>query len=222
MSNASVLLSVPVLGGPVLALTNPAFTGGDVDEYLPKIEAKWGMAFDQFNFNIRGGYQTYEISDVVSPVDGTTSDIDIDSWTLGADAGVNFGAIYVKGAISFGVNTGNAAWHIDGFRTTGSQALFDGDDDVKDTDTMMGALVAGFKFTDQVTFEAGFGYREDDPDLAGLDEDRAYEYYLQSVISLAPGVYVVPEFGYTDFDDDVNKDDEGDRWYLGGKWQIDF
>jgi hypothetical protein len=223
MSNATTINSLAGgLGNPNLVLANPAFTGGDVDEWLPKIEAKFGMAFDTFNFNVRGGYQTYEIEDFVSPVSGNTKSVDIDSYAIGADVGVNFGPAYVKGAISYGVNTGNAAWHLDGLRTGGSQALFDGNDDVKDTDTIMGALVAGFKFTDQVSFEAGWGYRSDDPDLAGTDEDEAWELYVQSVISLAPGVYIIPEIGYTDYMDDAAGDDEGDRWYLGGKWQIDF
>jgi hypothetical protein len=210
------------LGNPFLQITNTNFTGGDVDEYLPKIEAKFGMAFDMFNFNVRGGYQTYSIEDAVSPVSGNTNDIDVDSYAIGADAGVNFGPAYIKGALSYGVNTGNAAWHLDGNRTAGSQAIFDGDDDVDDTETIMGALVAGFKFTDQVSFEAGWGYRNDDPDVDGADEDEAWEAYLQAVVSLAPGVWVIPEFGYTDYMDDSAGDDEGDRWYLGGKWQIDF
>jgi hypothetical protein len=158
----------------------------------------------------------------VSPANGNTNDIDVDSYAIGADAGVNFGPAYIKGALSYGVNTGNAAWHLDGNRTAGSQAIFDGDDDVDDTETIMGALVAGFKFTDQVSFEAGWGYRNDDPDVDGADEDEAWEAYLQAVVSLAPGVWVIPEFGYTDYMDDSAGDDEGDRWYLGGKWQIDF
>jgi hypothetical protein len=42
------------------------------------------------------------------------------------------------------------------------------------------------------------------------------------VISLAPGVYLVPEIGYIDFLDDVNGNDEGDQIYGGAKWRIDF
>jgi hypothetical protein len=208
--------------GAVTRITNPAFTGGDVDTYLPKIEAKFGMAFDMFNFNIRGGYQRYSIEDAVSPATGNQNDIDVTSYAIGGDAGLNLGAFYVKGALSYGQNTGNAAWHVDGNHTAGSQALFNNDDDVDDTETWMCALVLGFKFTDQMGFEGGFGYRNDDPDVNGADEDEAWEAYVQAPISLAPGVWVIPEFGYTDYMDDSAGDDEGNRWYLGGKWQIDF
>jgi hypothetical protein len=83
-------------------------------------------------------------------------------------------------------------------------------------------LAAGFKFTDQLTFEAGVGYREDDSDAPGEDEDDTTEGYLQAVISMAPGVWIIPEVGFTDYGDDINGDDEGDEFYLGAKWQIDF
>ena len=39
---------------------------GDTDRVIPKIEAKWGMGFDAWNFNLFGGYQYYSISDVTS------------------------------------------------------------------------------------------------------------------------------------------------------------
>jgi hypothetical protein len=42
------------------------------------------------------------------------------------------------------------------------------------------------------------------------------------VIALAPGVYVVPEVGYFDFDNNAKGEDAGSQFYLGGKWQIDF
>jgi hypothetical protein len=46
--------------------------------------------------------------------------------------------------------------------------------------------------------------------------------YLQSVITLAPGVYVIPEVGYYDYDNNADGDDAGSLIYFGGKWQIDF
>jgi hypothetical protein len=99
------------LPSAVTRVTNAAFTGGDVDEYLPKIEAAWGMSFDTWNFKLNGGFQWYQIEDVVSAA-GANEDVDVTSWTLGADAGVNLGPAYIKGAINFGTNVGNAGWHI--------------------------------------------------------------------------------------------------------------
>jgi hypothetical protein len=223
---ATTTLVIPIVTGGITAavtvgIPNPAFTGGDPDAILPKIEAKWGMSMDAFSFNIMGGLQYFEVEDVLNE-NGNEKDVDVVSYIVGADAAFNFGPAYIKGAASFGVNWSDAAWDITGFKTGGSRAYFDGDDDTKDTDSMMGCLVGGFKFTDQINFEAGVGYRVDDPDLKGLDEDEAMAVYGQAVISLAPGVWLVPEIGYYDYMDDAAGDDEGDQIYLGAKWQIDF
>ena len=199
-----------------VGLANDNFTGGDVDEIIPKIEAAWGMSFDTWNFKINGGVNYYEIEDVTND-NGNEKDVDVLAWTIGADAGFNFGPFYVRGAINVAQNPREGDWHI-----SQNSANFDGDDDVDDVDMIMGALVAGFKFTDQLTFEGGYGYREDDPDGADRDDDQQHSFYVQSVISLAPGVWLIPEVGYYDFEDDTGKNDEGDFLYVGAKWQIDF
>jgi hypothetical protein len=77
------------------------------------------------------------------------------------------------------------------------------------------------KVSDTLLFEAGAGFRSDDNDAAS-DKDQAWSAYLQAVVTLAPGVYIVPEAGYFDFMDDNAGNDEGYRWYAGAKWQIDF
>ena len=187
------------------------------------------MAFDTWNFNLMGGAQTYSIEDVTSfTTPGSTDDITVTSYVIGADAGVNFGPGYVKAAVSYGRNIGNAGWSIasgvNGRAGTyqGGLAQWDGDDDTNDVDTFMGALVAGIKVSDMLSFEGGFGYRSDDLDASGAEKTQPWAMYVQSVIALAPGVYVIPEVGYYDFDDTVKDTDAGDLFYLGGKWQINF
>ncbi|UCF91403.1 MAG: hypothetical protein JSW39_24535 [Desulfobacterales bacterium] len=203
--------------------------GGDVDEYLPKFEASYGMGFDQFNFAVRGGYQRFTLEDVTSLVDGDNNDVDVDAWIIGADFGLNFGPGYFKGALSYGQNVGNAEWNLAGLRTFGGYAVWDGDDDTKDTDSLMGAAILGWRVHDQLTLEAGFGYRYDDPDVDNSQKDDAWEIYAQAVMTLAPGVYIIPEIGYTDYGQSADEnafgpgdDDEGNQWYAGAKWQIDF
>jgi len=206
----------------------------DPDSVLPKIEAKWGMSFDAWNFNLMGGYQYYSIQDVTSFNNpGRTSDISVDSYVVGGDIGFNFGPAYVKGSASYGQNIGNAAWGINsgvngrndktgtGWTTyQGGLAVWDGGNGTNDVTTFMGALVGGLKVSDMLSFEAGFGYRYDDPDKA--DDVQPWAVYVQSVIALAPGVYVIPEVGYYDFDQDSSGADTGSLWYAGGKWQINF
>jgi len=203
-------------------ITNSAgtATGGDVDSYIPKIEAKWGMSFDAWNFNLQGGYQYYSIQDVTVGAD--TKDIGVTSYTLGADAGFNFGPGYVKAALSYGQNWGNAAWGLDGSFTNGSKAVWDNGDSTDDTTSFQGALVLGLKMSDMLSFEGGFGYRQDDYDVNAWDKDKVWMAYVQSVVVMAPGVYIIPEIGYYDFMDDNLGQDEGNQFYLGAKWQIDF
>ena len=202
-------------GGFTVALITPtgsttvggvAVANAEVDEYVPKIEAKWGMSLDMFSFNIMGGYQTFDL-------DGP--DESVDSFVVGGDAAVTFGPAYVKASVSYAQNGGNAGW-------TAGAGIWDGVDSVDDTDTIQAALMAGFKFTDMVTFEAGYGYREDSYDATGLKDVAPRELYGQAVIALAPGVWVIPEIGYRDNDQNTAGDDAGDRLYVNAKWQIDF
>jgi hypothetical protein len=215
--NGQISLS---FGGFEVALIDPKSAGilrnmttGDVDEYIPKIEAGWGMSFDTWNFGVQGGFQYYEIENGGA----ANEDVDVTSWTLGGNAGVNFGPIYLKAAATVGTNWANAGWHI-----SSNGAAYDGDDNTKDVDSWQVAGVVGWKFTDQLSFEFGTGYREDDSDLAGEDTDDNWESYINATVSLAPGVWLIPEIGYTDFGDDIEGSNEGDRYYVGAKWQIDF
>jgi hypothetical protein len=200
-----------------------AMATGDVDQYLPRMEAAWGMSFDTWNFKLIGGFQYYEIEDGGAGEE----DVDVTSWTLGGDAGVNFGPVYLKAGASYGVNIDNAGWS----GSTGG-AAFDGDDDTDDIDTLQGHLVFGWKFTDQLTFETGYGYLYNDSDAPGEDDSDTHAWYAQAVIALAPGVWLLPEVGYYNYGDDYaaadapvaagNGKDGGEEIYIGAKWQIDF
>jgi hypothetical protein len=192
---------------------------GDVDRVVPKLELGWGMAFDTWNFNLMGGAQYYSIEDVTSFTGTGTDDVEVTSWVFGGDIGWNFGPGYLKAAGSYSQNAANASW-------SGGQASWDGDDDTNDTYTAMGALVAGFKLSDMLSFEAGYGVKNEVTDEGFLRDSTPFEIYLQSVIALAPGVFIIPEVGYSDFDDGDTAtktgDDAGSQFYLGAKWQINF
>jgi len=199
-------------------------TAGDPDSYLPKFEAGYGMSFDAWNFGIQGGYQYYTI-DTSSALAGGSQEVDVTSYTIGGNVGFNFGPAYAKGAVSYGQNWGQAAWGLNGFKTDGSNAYWKGpgSDSVDDTTSTMFTLVAGMKATDMLSFEAGFGWRKDDPDADTFDDQTAWAIYGQSVIAMAPGVWIIPEVGYYDYGDHQdNGDDAGSQFYLGAKWQIDF
>jgi hypothetical protein len=197
-------------------------SAGDLERVLPKLEAKWGMSFDAFNFNLMGGYQYYSIKDAPNVAGTDTNNIGVTSYIVGGDAGFNFGPAYVKGTVSYGQNWDNAKWNLGGNHNQGSPAIWNGNSTIKDTTSWMASLVAGLKVSDMLTFEAGFGYREDDPDVSGAKTSNPWCAYGQAVIALAPGVYIIPEIGYFDGDQDFAGNDAATLFYAGGKWQINF
>jgi len=198
-----------------------ATAGGQAKRVIPKLEASWGMGFDAWNFKLFGGYQYYSLKNVVSLQNGNENDIKVQSYIAGVSGMFNFGPAYVGAQFQYGQNMGDARWGYSGF----SNAGWDGDDKTNDVTTMGGILVAGMKVSDMLSFEVGAGYIVDDPKDAdnGFDEKtKAYDIYAQSVVTMAPGVYIIPEVGYRDFGNNPGDQDQGNQMYLGAKWQIDF
>jgi hypothetical protein len=195
--------------------------GTDPDKYLPKFEAAYAGKIGGFTFTPAAGFQYYKENRGNSTE--LTDDVDIISYILGLELGYEIGAFYIKGAGGWGQNWSNANWNADGYTSNGNAgaSLNDDGDDTEDCTSWQAALILGFKVSDALLFEAGAGYRSDDNDAAS-NEDEAWSAYLQAVVTLAPGVYLVPEVGYFDFMDDNTGETEGHRWYAGAKWQIDF
>jgi hypothetical protein len=216
--------SIELPDGTKVTAPGVAPAGSDPDYNFPKLEASWLLKLGSFDIRPFGGFQYFSVSDTsVTRAAGTlTDDLDVYSYVVGLDSMLNIGAFYVGGQAAFGINWDNANWANARAGTAGSKALLDGTDDVKDTTTWTAMLVAGLNFTPQMKFEVGGGYRADDPDLNDVDKDEMWQIYGQLVLTLAPGVYLVPEAGYLDKMDSFAGDDEGYQWYAGAKWQIDF
>jgi hypothetical protein len=216
----------------IAAISNPLVTtsylpalsvqpaGSDPDWNLPKLEASWMLKLGSFDLRPFGGVNYFKVDQAGSTV--LTDDIDVWSYVVGLDSMLNIGAFYVGGQIAYGINWSNANWANARAGTAGSFAVLDGGDDTKDTMSYTGMLVAGLNFTPEMKFEVGGGYRADDPDVNNIDKDEMWQIYGQVVLTLAPGVYLVPEAGYLDKMDNFQGNDEGYQWYAGAKWQIDF
>jgi hypothetical protein len=213
------------IGGLQIAAIQPFSSdlgsGGDVDEWLPRLEAKYTMKFDSFYFAVNGGFQTYKIEDTGAGTN--TDDIDVTSWLVGGEVGVNIGAFSVTAGFNIGENWTSANWNSLGYTNNNNAGalLNAAGDDTEDCFSWQAALVLGFKVSDTLKFEVGGGFRSDDQDAAD-NKDEAWQVYGQAVITLAPGVYLVPEIGYFDYMDNFNGVDEGYEWYAGAKWQINF
>ncbi len=187
--------------------TNGLGTGFGTEVDFPAIEASYVLKMDAFSAHFAGGYQTYELGDN-----------DVDSWVVAVGARADLGAFYVGGNVYTGENAGNLiavsvdgdnAWN-DGF------AAYDAvNNKIEDNDVMGFMIAAGFKATDMLAFEVGYGWAETDV-LSVENEVQAY--YLQSTITLAPGVFITPEIGRFDGDEAGSRE----LTYVGAKWQINF
>ena len=186
-----------------LGLTDPT-----IETNFPGVEMAYKTKFNNIGLFLTAGYNTYEINE-----------LDVDTWIVGAGAKADFGSIYLAGNIYTGQNAGHMiAIDIDndGKWNDGKAKVAGGK--VVDNDALGFILVAGYKANDMFTFEAGYGYAKTEFDEAASDDDTATAYYLQSVITLAPGVYVIPEIGVVDGEDAG----EEKNTYYGAKWQINF
>jgi hypothetical protein len=225
-------LTLMIGGLEVALLTNPLSTSAgqfpadsDPDYNLPKLEARYTLRLENFQIVPFGGFNYFQVSDTSDTrAAGTLTDsADIISYVGGLTLRANISAFYASAVGAYGQNWSNANWKNGYNDVTSSQAtLKNSNGGTNDATSYMLGLVCGFAATSNLKFEAGAGYRNDDPDTPGSDNDDFWQGYVQAVITLAPGVYLVPEVGYQDFMDDAAGDDEGYDWYAGAKWQIDF
>jgi hypothetical protein len=197
-------------------------TGGDPDSYIPRFEASYNLKLGPGYIKPFGGFQYYTVED--TGLGNVTDTLDVYSWLLGVSTNWNIGAFTIGGQLSYGMNVGAVTGWFNGYNArTSSLPYLSGGDDVDDVYTTQAALVGALKLTDALRFEAGGGYRNDDADdVSGIDKDEMWNAYAHLMITLAPGVYVIPEVGYVDYMDSVTGADQGNEWYAGAKWQIDF
>jgi hypothetical protein len=207
--------------GPLkIALVKPKAAGGvtpytDTDTTMPKLEVAYSFKAGPVSLKPMFGYASYDEEDTV-----TGKSESIDSYILGIGFSGGFGAAYVKGSIYMGTNVANYGFYQD----ADGSADWDGTK-VVDNDSMGYQLIVGFKASDMITVEGGFGSVESELDLPGTWEDEATAYYVNATINLAKGCFIVPEFGVLDHKDQTSpsgKTEQGDTTYFGAKWQINF
>ncbi|MCG8688778.1 MAG: hypothetical protein MI892_28160, partial [Desulfobacterales bacterium] len=183
-------------------------TGSGTEVTLPKLEASYDVKFNNIRLKAVGGYNAYEIDDAY----------DVDSYILGLGGKGTFGPAYLAASFYIGQNLGPYDFRV----STDNDPVLSGADEVVDNDSYGFILVAGYKLNSMFTFEAGYGYTESELDGSGFGEDDASQYYLQSKITLAPGVIVVPEVGFVDNGHDSAGTKQTEITYFGAKWQINF
>jgi hypothetical protein len=195
-------------------------TGGDPDVTLPKIEAKFKMARDNFSFHVFGGYQTYEIEApaVGLTTGGTGKDQDVDSTVIGVGGTLNLGPLTLGAQVSQGENIG-VTWFSYGAPGTTSfsgpqsslafLAGLPGRDviggfpsviagKIYDVDTLQWFVNGIWKTSDKLSFEVGIGFKEDDYDIPA------------SAIAGLPGVPAGVSL----------KEDEIFTYYVNAVWEV--
>jgi hypothetical protein len=185
-------------------------TGGDVDVTWPKLEISYQVVKDNAFVDLFGGYQTYALQT-------DTCSLDIDAYIYGIGGGMTLGPAYMRAGVYAAQNQGQYGLSSQAF----DSAAFV-DDRLANNDAIGGLAVAGYKLSDYVTFEAGFGMTRHELDDGISHPDETAIYYLNAVVCLAPGVFIVPELGQYDFMKDPTGSDEGALTYFGAKWEISF
>ena len=191
---------------------------GDVDITIPVIQANYHFPGDSFFFDVGGAYWTYEVEG-----DGTAAspDDDVSAYVVAGGGGFNFGPAYIKANGWMGMNVSELGMFTNGLFYDSTPTPTNGGN-YKDTDSFGVLGVVGFRFTDQMAVEGGVGYETHDPDAAGAEEDETMAFYAHFNYTAAPGVSIIPEIGYIDYQDDATGTDAGERTYFSVKWQIDF
>lgn len=179
---------------------------------IPGIEAAYNMNFDNITVDVGAGYQTYDVKNA-------TIDDNVASWVIALGAKAQFGAFYLGGNVYGGSNAGNLiSVDTDANRAWNNGVAVIAANRVEDTDVIGGLIVAGFALNDMFNFEVGYGSAKSDYDNAATPDDKVQSYYVNSTITMAPGVFVVPELGRID----GYEDGQNDITYFGMKWQINF
>ncbi len=184
----------------------------DTETTIPKIEASFTHKFDNAFVDAAAGYNTYSVTDTATGIEN-----DITSYVLAIGGGITFDRYYINADVFMGQNIGPYGL----FNAPDNDPVVSGNT-VIDNDVFGYLLVFGAKINDMFSIEAGYGYTEAELDSTSAREDGAESYYIQSTITLAPGVFLVPEIGIRDNKTDKTGADESDIVYYGAKWQINF
>lgn len=204
--------------------TSVAGIGGnytDSEAYLPKVEFSFNGKGGPVGFGVFGGYNWLDARDIL-----TDNTVGLDGYYLGAMINVPIGPAYIKASAYIGENPAEYGLFIPGqpFRAN----LQVGTTNVQDVEIFGFMAVAGMKFTDMLAVEAGYGYATSERENVAIgmdDEDEKAFYYIQMPITLAKGVTVTPEIGKFDEKDHILNGvtvDDGDAFYYGAYWRVDF
>jgi len=193
----------------------PVVVGSDLDTTLPQIESRFRFDWGPVQMEFGGAWLEVEDTRIVG---NTQREYDLEAWAVHFGTKFAMGPFYANGNIHTGENNSLLGqWVFDAALPTYDAA----NDTIIDADRWGWQLVAGFKLNDMISFEAGYGEAEMDSNVPGQFDNEVSSYYVQTVLSPAPGVLIIPEIGERDYDN-VGNVDRGDTFYFGAVWKISF
>jgi len=192
----------------------------DTDTAIPKIEACYNFKAGPLALKVLAAMNTY---DAVVITGTTEKSYSIDSNVVGVMASYATGPFSVAADLYMATNPGNYGLLAD---NSVSKAAF-ANNAIQDSDAMGALVVLGYKATPMIKLEAGYGMLSCEREVSGkTTESTTTSMYVQAVIALAKGFYIVPEFGTVDYGDQETTGTpavkQGDISYFGAKWHIDF
>ena len=199
----------------------------NVQVYWPKLEASYIYHFDDTkSVHIIGGIEDSFFTAILN--DGTKRKGSITSLVFGAGGTMNIDPGYINAQMSWYRDGAASGWlgsALQGDATVTVTPVIGRNGRPQNVDSLMAMLAVGYVPSERVRFETGIGYLRNKGKGENKFTNDYYAVYLQSLVTLAPGVYIVPEIGYIDFGEVTGTGPErglGELWYLGAKWQIDF
>ena len=215
-----VAFVTPVTQATLRTTALGTIASADNDVTLPQIVMSYKFSTDMFSVKPYLGWATY---DFTTGVTSATQSESVDSLVYGVGGKVNFGPAYVAANVWGGNNAGNFGMYM---ATNGNAVVNAVDGKIVDNTTLAYAGVVGFKASDMFIIEGGYGASKSEVDTMGVKvEDTSFSYYINCTINLAPGVFIVPEFGKYSLDEIKMagvSTKETETTYFGAKWQINF
>jgi len=201
--------------------------GTDKDTTLPRIELRYDLKVGPVDLGAAIAYGTYDtvVRDAAAE---TEKDYGVDSFLYRLTAKYGAGPFTIAANVFAGTNPANYGVSTGSAGMAADSAVYNAaSDSIEDSEVLGYVGVVGFKMSDTVAFEAGYGRVSCETDVAGIKtEGEETLYYVQAEITLAKGMMIIPEIGNLDYGDTkvTNQADvkNGDTTFYGAKWQINF
>ena len=175
----------------------------DYDYWLPKLAIGYMHDVGFMSYGASLAYQTYELNEK-----------SVDSYLAAFNWKTAAGPVALQGNIFYGQNLED--FGMQDWVGTGYGAYENGED----ATTLAGYVQLAHEFG-KVLAVAGVGYKADDSD-AYAEKDEQFGYFVQAHFPVAKNFTIIPHYTVYDLMDDQNGNDQGDLYFAGIKWQMDF